>query len=62
MANRDSGYKQVSGGNVAVDFVRGPFPTQTDDDRATSPSFNATGGTYIYMAWAENPFKYANAR
>jgi hypothetical protein len=23
---------------------------------------NASGGTYIYMAFAENPFKYANAR
>ena len=21
-----------------------------------------TGGTYVYMAWAEMPFKYANAR
>jgi hypothetical protein len=23
---------------------------------------NASGGTYIYAAFAENPFKYANAR
>ena len=23
---------------------------------------NADGGTYIYMAWAEMPFKYATAR
>jgi hypothetical protein len=23
---------------------------------------NASGGTYIYMAWAENPFKYSLAR
>ena len=45
MANRDSGYKQVSGGNVAVDFVFGNIPAQTNDDRASSPSFNATGGT-----------------
>jgi len=42
---RDSGYKQVSGGNVAVDFVWGNFPAQTNDDRVTSPSYNATGGT-----------------
>jgi len=30
----------------------------------SSPSsfINANGGTYIYMAFAENPFKYANAR
>jgi hypothetical protein len=23
---------------------------------------NASGGTYVYACWAENPFKYANAR
>jgi len=25
-------------------------------------SYNASGGTYIYMAFAESPFKYSNAR
>jgi len=31
--------------------------------RGTGTSFiNLSGGTYIYMAFAENPFKYANAR
>jgi hypothetical protein len=30
--------------------------------RATWGGLNASGGTYIYMAFAENPFKYANAR
>jgi hypothetical protein len=30
--------------------------------RNTDASENASGGTYIYMAFAENPFKYANAR
>jgi hypothetical protein len=30
--------------------------------RGTSSGFNASGTTYIYMAFAENPFKYANAR
>jgi hypothetical protein len=30
--------------------------------RNTDSSENASGGTYIYMAFAENPFKYANAR
>jgi len=30
--------------------------------RDTGTHTNASGGTYIYMAWAENPFKYANAR
>jgi hypothetical protein len=30
--------------------------------RNTDAGINANGGTYIYMAFAENPFKYANAR
>jgi len=30
--------------------------------RSTGASENASGGTYIYMAFAEAPFKYANAR
>jgi len=30
--------------------------------RTTDGAFNGSGGTYIYMAFAENPFKYANAR
>lgn len=42
---RDSGYKQAPSGNVAVDFVYGNLPRQTNDDRVSSPSYNATGGT-----------------
>ena len=30
--------------------------------RTTDANVNASGGTYIYMAFAESPFKYANAR
>jgi len=30
--------------------------------RSSNTGSNASGGTYIYMAFAENPFKYANAR
>ena len=30
--------------------------------RASHNAFNASGGTYIYIAFAENPFKYSNAR
>jgi hypothetical protein len=30
--------------------------------RVTGANQNASGGTYIYAAFAENPFKYANAR
>jgi len=30
--------------------------------RSSEAAVNASGGTYIYMAFAENPFKYSNAR
>ena len=30
--------------------------------RSAGSNINASGGTYIYAAFAENPFKYANAR
>ena len=30
--------------------------------RNTDSSQNASGGTFIYMAFAENPFKFSNAR
>jgi hypothetical protein len=30
--------------------------------RATSSNYNGSGYTYIYMAFAESPFKFANAR
>ena len=45
-AIRDSGYKYNTAGNVAVDFVWGNMPLQTNDDRSgTSPvTYNATGG------------------
>ena len=39
------------------DFVSNGFKI-----RNTGASYNADGGTYIYMAFAEQPFKYANAR
>jgi len=30
--------------------------------RYTNGNFNANGGTYVYAAFAESPFKFANAR
>lgn len=30
--------------------------------RTTGTGTNANGGSYVYMVWAENPFKYATAR
>jgi hypothetical protein len=40
-----------------VDFTSNGFKI-----RSSSSNQNASGGTYIYMAFAEMPFKYANAR
>jgi len=39
------------------DILSNGFKLRTSDSEQ-----NANGGTYIYMAFAENPFKYANAR
>jgi hypothetical protein len=43
--------------NNAFDILSNGFKL-----RGTRAATNASGGTYIYMAVAENPFKYANAR
>ena len=40
-----------------LDFTSNGFKLRT-----TNTSENTSGTTYIYMAFAENPFKYANAR
>jgi hypothetical protein len=60
--------------NVSTDLL---FPNLSDAEDASSPRMdilsngfknrqaavmNASGGTFIYAAFAENPFKYANAR
>jgi hypothetical protein len=45
-----------SSGN-AIDILSNGFK-----QRNTRAATNASGGTYIYMAFAENPFKNANAR
>jgi hypothetical protein len=42
---------------VARDYLSNGFKL-----RGTWAGMNASGGTYIYMAFAENPFKYSNAR
>ena len=42
---------------TAVDFLSNGFKI-----RSSAAAFNASGGSYIYLAFAEAPFKYANAR
>ena len=41
----------------AMDFTSNGFKART-----TNAELNASGSTYIYMAFAENPFKYSLAR
>ncbi len=42
---------------TSLDFVSNGFKLRNDGS-----SYNGSGSTYIYMAFAEMPFKYANAR
>ena len=48
---------ELGSGTASMDFLSNGFKL-----RVISTARNASGGTYIYMAFAENPFKYANAR
>ena len=50
-------YVEYSGTETQFDFLSNGFKM-----RGTWASTNASGATYIYMAFAKNPFKYANAR
>jgi hypothetical protein len=43
--------------NGLIDINSNGFKIRTVND-----NYNKSGATYIYMAFAENPFKYANAR
>ena len=53
MANsRDSGYPRVPAGNIQTDFVWGTRAPQTNDDRQTSPTYNATGGGAGDKGWS----------
>ena len=51
-----SGAEGTTSSNL-IDFTSNGFKT-----RGTGSASNASGSTYIYMAFAEQPFKYANAR
>ena len=55
-ANLYADLSNTEGGN-GMDILSNGFKL-----RNTDSSQNASGGTYIYMAFAENPFKYSNAR
>jgi len=50
---------ETSDSAYLLDFVSNGFKIRTG---TANVGYNNNGGNYIYMAFAENPFKYANAR
>ena len=48
---------QAEAASDSLDYLSNGFKL-----RRNSGEDNASGGTYIYMAFAEQPFKYSNAR
>ena len=55
--NPDTSGAEESGSLAEIDFVSNGIKMRTDH-----VAFNGSGRTYIYLAMAENPFKYATAR
>ena len=53
----DSDTNEVSGSNIALDFLSNGFKL-----RGTGSTINTLNQTYIYLAFAEAPAKYSNAR
>jgi hypothetical protein len=53
----DTSDSEFGSSNTVIDELSNGFKCRT-----TSASVNASGGTYIYMAFASNPFKYSLAR
>jgi hypothetical protein len=47
---------------VASSFFLGDFASNGFKVRNSNSHINASGSTYIYLAFAEHPFKYTNAR
>jgi hypothetical protein len=48
---------EYSSGGGGIDILSNGFKV-----RGTSANYNGSGNTIFYMAFAEMPFKYANAR
>jgi hypothetical protein len=55
-ANTDSA-EDTNNNTIPIDFVSNGFKI-----RGTSTGINGSGSTYIYMAFAEAPFKFSNGR
>jgi hypothetical protein len=57
LAANSSGAEQAFFGTGMYDFVSNGFKSRSSDTNT-----NASGGTYIYMAFAETPLNFALAR
>ena len=53
---RGNGTTDISGNAMAIDFLSNGFKLRDNADEINAAQ------TYVYMAFAEAPFKYANAR
>jgi len=53
----DNSLAEISSWGNIMDLVSNGFKPRVNDT-----AWNRSGGTYIYLAFAETPFKYANAR
>lgn len=60
--NPESLWLVANGSNAETSFTQEDFLSNGFKLRNTNADWNASGGTYIYAAFAENPFKYALAR
>jgi hypothetical protein len=55
-------YANLSNAEGTVSPAREDILSNGFKIRSSNSGVNTSGGTYIYMAFAESPFKYANAR
>ena len=53
----DEAYDEENQASRAIDILSNGFKLRT-----SNATFNASGGTYVFLAMAHNPFKYATAR
>lgn len=58
--DNDQLYANTTGAEVTTDLM--DLLSNGFKSRSSDASINANGGTYIYWAFAETPFQYANAR
>jgi len=57
LAANSAGAENVDTGGIPTDFLSNGFKC-----RGSGGDFNASGSTFIYLAFAESPYKYSRAR